>query len=132
MQDRAKFWAMQDLLMENQGSWTSNPNYRQIWEGYAQQLGMDVEKFKADMAGRDAKKRVDDDLARGRALSLDSTPTILVNGKNIPLQSITEASLRQVIDAEIQNAIKVNSPANGTVAPASNPAAANTSTNSAK
>jgi protein-disulfide isomerase len=132
MQDRAKFWAMQNLLMENQSVWTSNPNYRQIWEGYVQQLGMDVEKFKADMAGRDAKKRVDDDLARGRALSVDSTPTILVNGKNIPLQQITETGLRQVIDAEIQNAIKVSSPANGTAAPASSPAAANANTNSAK
>ena len=131
MQDRSKFWAMQNLLMENQAAWTSNPNYRQMWEGYAQQLGMDVEKFKADMAGRDAKKRVDDDLARGRALGVDSTPTILVNGKNIPLQSITDAGLRQVIDAEIQNAIKVSPPAN-TAAPAGSPAAASTNTNSAK
>jgi protein-disulfide isomerase len=129
MQDRAKFWDMQNMLFETQGTWTANPNYRQIWEGYAQQLGMDVEKFKADMSGRDAKKRVDDDMARGRGLSIDSTPTILVNGKNIPLQSITEAGLRQVIDAEIQNAIKV-SPANGSAAPASSPAGANS--NSAK
>ncbi len=133
MQDRSKFWAMQNLLMENQGAWTSNPNYRQMWEGYAQQLGLDVEKLKADMAGRDAKKRVDDDLARGRALSVDSTPTILINGKNVPLQQITEAGLRQVIDAEIQNAIKVNSPVNAAPASASSPAAAaNTNTNSAK
>jgi protein-disulfide isomerase len=132
MQDRSKFWAMQNLLMENQASWTTNPNYRQMWEGYAQQLGIDVEKFKADMVGREAKKRVDDDLARGRALSVDSTPTLLVNGKNIPMQSITEASLRQVIDAEIQNAIKVSPPANGAAAPAGSPAAANTNTNSTK
>ena len=132
MQDRAKFWAMQNMLFETQGTWTSNPNYRQIWEGYAQQMGMDVEKFKADMAGRDSKARVDADMARGRGLSIDSTPTILVNGKNIPLQSITEAGLRQVIDAEIQNAIKVNAPANGSAAPASSPAAANTNANSAK
>jgi protein-disulfide isomerase len=126
MQDRTKFWAMQNLLFENQGAWTSNPNYRQMWEGYAQQIGLDVEKFKADMAGRETKARVDADLARGRALSVDSTPTILVNGKNIPLQQITEAGLRQVIDAEIQNAMKTSAPANGSAAPASSPAAANT------
>ena len=125
LQDRAKFWAFQNLLFENQGAWTSNPNYRQIWEGYVQQIGLDIEKFKADTAAREAKTRVDADLARGRALSVDSTPTILVNGKNIPLQSITEAGLRQVIDAEIQNAIKT-APANGSAAPASSPSAANT------
>lgn len=125
MQDRTKFWAMQNLLFENQGAWTSNPNYRQMWEGYAQQIGLDIEKFKADMAGRETKARVDADLARGRALSVDSTPTILVNGKNIPLQSITEAGLRQVIDAEIQNAIKTTAPPSGSAAPASSPAASN-------
>ena len=124
LQDRAKFWAMQNLLFENQGTWTANPNYRQIWEGYAQQLGVDLEKFKADMAGREAKSRVDADLARGRALNIDSTPTIFVNGKNVPLQSITEAGLRQVIDAEIQNAIKTAEPAN-TSAPSANGHAAN-------
>ena len=129
LQDRAKFWAMQNLLMENQAAWTSNPNYRQMWEGYAQQLGMDVEKFKADMAGREAKTRVDADLARGRALSVDSTPSIFINGKNIPLQSITEAGLRQVIDAEIQNAIKT-APANGSSAPAAAPATAPAASNS--
>ncbi len=121
LQDRTKFWAMQNLLFENQQVWSGSPNYRQIWEGYVQQIGLDVEKFKTDMAARDAKARVDADMARGRGLSVDSTPTVFVNGKNIPLQSITVANLRQVIDAEIQNAIKVQ-PSN-TTAPASNSAA---------
>lgn len=125
MQDTAKFWAMQNLLFENQQNWTTNPNYRQMWEGYAQQIGLDVEKFKADMAGREAKSRVDADMARGRGLSIDSTPTLLVNGKNIPLQSINSANLRQVIDAEIQNAIKTQ-PASNTGAAASPAANSNT------
>lgn len=118
MQDRNKFWAMQNLLFENQQTWSANPNYRQIWEGYAQQIGVDVERFKADMAGGAAKERVDADMQRGRGLSIDSTPTVLVNGKNIPLQSITEANLRQVIDAEIQNAVKTQPVSN--TAPSAN------------
>ncbi len=134
LQDRAKFWAMQNLLMENQGAWTTNPNYRPMWEGYVQQLGMDIEKFKADMAGREAKARVDADLARGRALNVDSTPSIFVNGKNIPLQQITEAGLRQVIDAEIQNAMKTAPAGNSApvAPPASTSAASNSNGNSAK
>jgi protein-disulfide isomerase len=128
MQDQTKFWALQNLLYENQQAWTANPNYRQIWEGYAQQIGLDVEKFKTDMAGGAAKARVDADIQRGRGLSIDSTPTVLVNGKNIPLQSITTANLRQVIDAEIQNAIKTQPGSNG-AAPAASPAA---NSNSAK
>lgn len=120
MQDRAKFWAMQGKLLENQQTWSASPNYRQIWDGYAQEIGLDVEKFKADMAGSAAKSRVDADMARGRGLSVDSTPTLLVNGKNIPLQSITALNLRQVIDAEIQNAIKTQPAANAPASPAAN------------
>lgn len=122
LQDRAKFWAMQSLLLENQKDWTANPNYRSIWEGYAQQIGLDVERFKNDVAGREAKSRVDADIARGRGMSLDSTPTLLVNGRSIPLQQITTANLRQLIDAELQKAVSAP-PANGSSAPAGSPAA---------
>ncbi|MCC7308653.1 MAG: thioredoxin domain-containing protein [Acidobacteria bacterium] len=121
MQDSTKFWDFQNKLYENQQAWSANPNYRQIWEGYVRDAGLDVEKFKADMAGSAAKKRVDEDIQRGRGLSVDSTPTVFINGKNIPLESINVANLRQVIDAEIQNAIKTQPAANG--APASNSAA---------
>ncbi len=131
MQDRNKFWAMQNLLFENQQTWTGSPNYKQIWEGYVQQIGLDVERFKIDLASRDARSRVDADMQRGRGMNVDSTPTLLVNGKGIPLQSITVANLRQVIDAEIQNAIKTQPAANapaaaGNTAPPSNAAPANT------
>jgi Na+:H+ antiporter, NhaA family len=140
MQDRNKFWAMQDQLFTNQQTWTGNPNYRELWADYASKIGLDVERFKTDMASKSAKDRVDADLARGRGMSVDSTPTLLINGKGVPLQSINIANLRQVIDTEIQNAIKVqqtqgantskppaNTPA-GTTAPANTaaaPAAAN-------
>lgn len=129
MQDRNKFWAMQDQLFTNQQTWTTNPNYRQLWADYAEKIGLDVERFKNDMAATAAKSRVDLDLARGRGLSVDSTPTVLVNGKGIPLQSINIANLRQVIDAEIQNAIKVQQTqqgANTSKAPANTANTANT------
>lgn len=123
LQDRNKFWDMQNQLFVNQQAWTNSPNYRNLWEGYAQQIGLDVERFRNDMASRATKERVDADLARGRGLGLDSTPTVLVNGKNIPFQAMTAANLRQVIDSEIQNSLK---------APAANSSnEANTSRNAA-
>ena len=123
MQDRAKFWAMQDQLFTNQQAWTTNPNYQTLWAEYAEKIGLNPEQFKNDMAGRDAKARVDADLLRGRGLNVGSTPTVLINGKNIPLDSINLATLRQVIDTEIQNAIKTQPvPANVPAKPASAPA----------
>ncbi len=123
MQDRNKFWAMQDQLFVNQQTWTTNPNYLTLWAEYAEKIGLNPEQFKNDMAGRDAKARVDADMQRGRGLNVGSTPTVLINGKNIPLDSINLASLRQVIDTEIQNAIKTQPvPANVPAKPANPPA----------
>lgn len=98
---QGKFWDMQNLLFTNQQAWTSNPEYRKIWEEYAQRIGLDVERFKSDMAGLNAKSRVDADIARGRALGVNSTPTIYVNGVSVPFEQISVDGLRPIIDAEL-------------------------------
>ncbi|CAN5733235.1 hypothetical protein BH24ACI3_BH24ACI3_04710 [soil metagenome] len=101
---QGKFWQMQDQLFRNQQAWTANPNYRDIWVGYAENIGMNAEKFKSDLAGLQTKARVDADLARGRALSVTSTPSIFVNGRLVPFAEVNTTSLRRIIDAEIQQA----------------------------
>jgi protein-disulfide isomerase len=125
---QGKFWQMQDLLFRNQQAWTGAPNYREIWAGYAASIGMDVERFKADMSGTNPGQRVQDDLARGRALNVTSTPTIFVNGQAVPSSdSFSSASLRRIIDAEIQQALAASQSATpGSSQAAGNSQAANT------
>lgn len=101
---QGQFWRMQDLLFRNQAAWTANPNYLQMWEEYAASIGMDVERFKADMAGSITKQRVDADLLRGRGLAVSSTPTVYINGQMIPYANVNLVSLRQAVDAAIQQA----------------------------
>ena len=98
---QGKFWQMQDQLFRNQAAWTANPNYRQIWSEYASNLGMDVQRFQADLAGIQTKNRVDADIQRGRALNVSSTPSVFVNGKLVPFSELNIASLRRIVDAEI-------------------------------
>lgn len=119
---QGKFWQMQDQLFTNQKEWSLNPNYRQLWTDYAQKIGLDVPKFQNDMAGIATKSRVDLDLARGRALNVNSTPTILINGTTVPYPELNVQSLRQIIDAEIQRTATQNrsSNANSESAPAAN------------
>lgn len=114
---QGKFWQFQDLLFKNQSSWTSNPNYLSIWEGYATSIGMDVARFRSDMEGSIAKQRVDADIMRARGLAVTSTPTVLVNGAVVPA---TTAAVRTAVDSAIQQAAS-NSAANA-VAPAANSA----------
>jgi protein-disulfide isomerase len=117
---QGRFWDMQNQLFTNQAAWTQNPNYRQLWADYAQRIGINVDKWQADIAGLGAKARVDLDLARGRALSVSSTPTIFVNGASIPFPEVNVTSLRQIIDAELQKTAAQNQPAAANAAPASN------------
>lgn len=104
IQNPAKFWLMQEQLFTNQQNWSINQNYRELFNDYAQKIGLDVERFKTDMAGLAAKSRVDLDLVRGRAFAVSSTPTVIINNKVIPYNQVTIAGLRRIIDIEMQAA----------------------------
>jgi protein-disulfide isomerase len=117
---QGRFWDMQNLLFTNQSTWSGNNDYRKIWEGYAAQLGLDVERFKNDTAGLNAKQRVDLDLARGRALNVNSTPSVFVNGVLVPFEQMTTEGLRQIIDGELAKA--KSAPQSNQSAPQSNSA----------
>jgi protein-disulfide isomerase len=101
---QGRFWDMQNQLFTNQSSWsTADPvKFRGILEEYAQKIGLDVEKFKTDMAGLAAKTRVDLDMQRGRSLKVNSTPSFFVNGRPLDLSQMTAEGIKQLVDAELQ------------------------------
>lgn len=113
---QGKFWDMQNLLFVNQQAWTASSGYKQTWKGYAERLGLDVAKWENDMMGIGAKTRVDEDMKRGRALGVNSTPTLYVNGVSVPFNEMNVQSLKTIIDGELQKA----QAANTTSAPAAN------------
>ena len=117
MQGSQNFWAMHNLLFTNQRSWSTDPNYRQVFTNYAGQLGLNMDKFQTDMAGIAAKARVDADLARGRALGVGSTPTVYINGKSVPYPEMNVTSMRAMIDAELQASASRPSQPSGPSAP---------------
>ncbi|MBX3289082.1 MAG: DsbA family protein [Acidobacteria bacterium] len=117
---QGKFWQMQDKLFTNQQAWTSNPNYRQMWVEYAGAVGMDVERFKTDIAGIQTKERVEQDMQRGRAMAISSTPTVLINGNPVPFNQLNITTLRQLVDAEIQKATAAKAASDTVAQPASN------------
>ena len=120
---QGKFWAMQNELYTNQQAWSANPNYRQIWADYAQKIGLDVDKFQSDIAGLAAKSRVDEDLKRGRALGVNSTPSVFINGRMVSSNDLSVPGMRQMIDAELQQA---NEKAKAGAASSANTAPTNT------
>ena len=119
---QGKFWDMQNLLFTNQKAWTADPNFKATWKDYAQKIGLDVAKWENDMLGIAAKSRVDADLARGKGLNVNSTPTLYINGVDVPFQQMTVDGLKQIIDAELAKTAQ-NKPA---AAPANAAPAGNT------
>lgn len=99
---QGKFWDMQNQLFSNQAAWSNSNTAREIFEGYAQNIGLDVEKFKTDMLGMATKSRVDADIQRGRALNVASTPTVYINGVSVPFAQLNIDALKGLIDAELQ------------------------------
>lgn len=91
---QGKFWEMHDLLFENQRALEDDD-----LERCATQLGLDLARFRADMASPEAQARVDQDKAEGRRVGVQGTPTVFVNGRRFgePMQSLG-AYLREELD----------------------------------
>ena len=73
---QGKFWEMHDKIFADQRG-MSPAKYEQ----YAQEIGLDVEKFKKDLASPEVKKRIDGDKRDAASLGVTGTPAFFVNGR---------------------------------------------------
>jgi protein-disulfide isomerase len=92
---QGKFWEMHDLLFANQRALQPDK-----LKEYAQQLGLDMAKFEADMESAEVKSIVQDDMTLSRTVGVRGTPTIFVNGKLVENRSLD--GLKQMIDPILQ------------------------------
>ena len=104
---QGKFWEMHDLLFENQKAWSDAFDSKTIFEGYATKIGLDVEMFRRDIGSEAVERRVFLDGKRAHALGVQGTPTVIMNGREVPFESLMQADrLRTVINAELAAAGK--------------------------
>jgi protein-disulfide isomerase len=80
---QSKFWEMYDLIFENQDSWSISSDAKSIFTDYAKKLGLNLNKFNADIDSDSTKKFIIDEQNKGLDLGINSTPTIFLNGKQI-------------------------------------------------
>lgn len=109
---QGKFWEMHDLLYSNQNSWadvdaSSRSSY---FEGYAKQLGLNLDQFKKDVASKEVADRIARDYAAAQKAGLEqSTPTVVLNGRLVDNASELSANnifsskrMGQLLDAELK------------------------------
>jgi protein-disulfide isomerase len=92
------FWALHDGLFENQELISAADIWDKLLE-FASQPGIDKDAFKACMASPEAKQAIEASIAEGQSLSVNSTPTVFVNGR--PVVGGDPSAIQQYIDYEL-------------------------------
>jgi protein-disulfide isomerase len=98
--EQGKFWEMYEVLFKN---------YRQLSRNsivaMAKALGLDMDKFNADLDSGKYKAVVAKDLADGEAAGVYGTPSFYINGKQYNGE-VTLAALKPIFAAELKGDTK--------------------------
>jgi protein-disulfide isomerase len=99
---QGKFWEMHDLLYENQKSWSNAFDVRPIFEGYATKIGLDVDQFRRDSSSEAVAQRILVDGKRGTSLGVKGTPTLFMNGSEVPFETVlAPEKLRALVSTQL-------------------------------
>lgn len=98
---QGKFWEMHSKLFETQSQWSSLADPSSIFKQYAEELGVDADRFVNDITSRAHKDFISSDQSDGYAVGVSGTPTFFVNGKQ--QSSFDYDSLKRAIEAELKN-----------------------------
>jgi len=95
---QGRFWEMHDLLYRNQIAWSNVDDVHRLFEDYARELHLDVERFKKDFGGAQVSARVDRQQEYGASRGVQNTPTIFINNQ-VVAPPFSPERLHEAIDA---------------------------------
>lgn len=110
---QGKFKEMYHALYDNYESWagsgeqlsTDAKKANAQFDKFAQQIGLDMDKFHQDLNSPQVQKKIDADVADGEKAGVSGTPTIFINGKqfqpNVQTFGELEQEFRKQIDQEL-------------------------------
>ncbi len=99
--DQKKYFEMHDKLFGNQDAWVNDADPKPKFEGYAKEIGINVDSFKKCLADGKFKQHVDDDNTLAAKMGASGTPTFYINGSQlVGAQPYTE--FQKAIDAALK------------------------------
>ena len=107
--EQGKYWEMQERMFRGQPEWGErhgDPHHTQsvppgiLFERYAKELELDVDKVKMAVAQNRYAAKLERDKSDGVSLGVRQTPTFFVNGRQ--LARFSEQDLRSLIDEELR------------------------------
>src|SRR4029079_3834379 len=75
---QGKFWQMHDKLFQNQQALD-----QAALDKYAQDLGLNMAKYKADVEAKKFKGAIEAETKEGQAVGVNGTPAVFINGRKI-------------------------------------------------
>lgn len=82
---QGKYWQMHEKMFTTQSDWSGLTDPKESFIGYAKDLGLDINKFTADIASSTVKDKVQNDTNDGNTIGITETPTFYLNGQKITL-----------------------------------------------
>lgn len=76
---QGKFWEMHDKLFANQTDWEEDADPAVHFEGYAKEVGLNVDTWKKDFQDKKLETKIERDEQDGNTLGVNATPTFFVN-----------------------------------------------------
>jgi Na+/H+ antiporter NhaA len=102
--EQGSFWEMHDLLLDHQDRLTPGDLI-----GYAEQLGLDVERFADQMRGHGGAARVAEDVDGADLSGVSGTPTFFINGRRhygaYDIETLTNAARTARARAAVSGAV---------------------------
>ena len=99
---QGKFWEMHDVIYAHQTDWSEGVDARNVFISYAQNIGLDVEKFKTNLDNPSIEQNILAEEKEGVKLGVNSTPSFFLNGKKLKNPATVE-EFDALIKKEIQN-----------------------------
>lgn len=98
---QGKFFEMSELLFSNQAEWSEGNGAKEVFEGYAESLELDMEMFKADRDSSDTTAYIQNDQNDGLTLGVNSTPTFFIDGEKYS-GVLGYDRLKEILDSKLQ------------------------------
>lgn len=95
---QGKFWQYHDLLYDKQTEWSGNINFESLLSDYAQEVGLDIQKFESCLENGEMALEVEADYQAALALGVGSTPTFYINGRQI-VGAVPWEQVKQAIES---------------------------------
>jgi len=87
---QGKFFEMHDALFENQQIWANSANPQAYFNGYAEELGLDITLFKQHMKASVIDDKIVAEFNEARELGLTGTPSFFLNGKRMQFETFQD------------------------------------------